>query len=1600
MTARLAVKTRIITLLFILSGVSAKAQLAANFSGNPLSGCVPLVVNFTDLSTGNPTQWKWDLGNGTISFLRNPSVTYFNPGQYTVQLIVFNASGNSDTLTRTNYITVNALPVIGFTGSPLTGCYPLPVQFTDQSNPGSSGTPQWLWDFGDGNSSTVQHPAHTYNASGNYNVSLRVTNAAGCASVLTKPAYVHINTGVHAGFTNSTPNTCTPPTTISFTNTSTGSGTLSYQWTFGDGGTSTLINPSHTYTNAGTYTVRLIVINNNGCRDTLTRANSIIIGTVNAEFTNAPSVCVNNSISFTNTSSPTPVSSAWDFGDGTTSTAASPVKQYSNPGNYVVRLIANFGSCTDTAYHSVNVLPKPTSAFNAIDTAACRPPLTVNFMNGSLLPGYSYQWDFGDGNTSTQASPTHTYTSSGLFTVTLITTNFTGCSDTLKRISYIKIQPPQVTIDNLPQSYCAPLTWQFTSTVNSVVPITGYEWDFGDGNTSTQASPTHTFPAGSYTIRLVITTQGGCTDTATVVDGIIASTRPSANFTATPRDACAHTQVGFTDLSTGNITQWLWNFGDGATSTEQNPNHMYEDTGYFTVRLVVWNHGCKDTIIFTDYIHINPPIANFTNTFSCTDPRIQTFHDQSIGADEWNWTFGDGNTSTVQNPLHTYADTGTYAVSLLVKNYTTGCQYTRDAVVRVMIEKADFTVSDSVICKKTPVTFSAINSIAAHIASYEWDFGDGSTGTGQHPVHTYTQAGHYNVRLIVKDVINCSDTLTKPLYIEVDGPTAKFQYTGGICAGYNVSYADLSVSDGVHPIQTWIIDYYDGTIDTLHTPVFNHTYTYSGAFFPNLKVIDSKGCVDSFFLAAGVLISDPKAGFSTLDTLSCPTKTISFTDASVAYTAMTYEWDFGDGQTSITQNPTHSYTADGLYTINLIITDTYGCKDTMNRPNYVLIGSPHADFAMSDSVTTCPPLFVNFSNTSLNYDSEAWDFGDGTSTQTPNPSHFYTTAGIYHPKLYITSPGGCTDSIVKTIIIRGPQGNFSYGPVTGCKPLSINFTASTQDRLSFVWDFNDGNVVNSTDSALTYTYTLLGDYLPKMILVDTNGCQVPVAGTDTIHVRGVDARFTFSSPTLCNSGAVAFTDASAGNDPITSYAWDFGDGNTSATQSPTHLYNTTGLFTPQLIVTTQAGCKDTMTAAVPVKIVAIPQASIGQTPNGCAPLTVNFNGSLTVPDTSALSWNWNLGNGNTSSLQNPPAQLYTTAGTYNIQLIVVNSSGCRDTVNKTVDAYLVPTIDAGLDTMVCRGSGTTLHATGAATYTWSPPTGLSCNNCANPVASPDSLTRYSVTGTTAQGCSNTDSVTVRVKQRFVMDNSKGDTLCKGGSVRLYARGANTYAWSPAASLSNPVSATPLASPPATTTYRVIGTDDVGCFRDTAFITVKVYPIPTVEAGEDKTVNAGHSITLMPKVSADVNNVLWTPTLGIVSSTFPGVVVKPMATTQYTVEARNEGGCKSRDIVTVHVICDGANVFIPNTFSPNGDGVNDVFYPRGTGVFSIRSFRVFNRWGQVVFEKNDCMPNDPNAGWDGRYYGQRLNADVFVYTVEVVCDNSSILTFKGNIALIQ
>jgi gliding motility-associated-like protein len=1427
---------------------SAKAQAPTpNFSASPLAGCSPVIVNFTDLSTGNPTAWLWDFGNGNTSTLRNPTATYFTPGTYNVSLRVTNASG-TNILVRPAYITVYEPPVVNFSGNSTSGCYPKTVQFTDLSTPGIGNTNvSWQWDFGDGNTSTQQNPVAVYSSSGSFTVTLRVTNDKGCIKTFTRPNYIVINGGVEGAFTHTQPSVCRVPTTINFTNNTTGPGTISYQWNFGDGNNSSATSPSHTYTTAGTYIVTLIATSSLGCTDTV-RSNPILIGGFTTDFNISATICPNIPITFTNNSSPAPLSTTWNFGDGNTAAGLNALHTYASPGTYTVWMYNTYSTCLDSVSHIVTVNAPPVADFTAPVTSKCQPSLTVNFQDISSGGVNAWQWDFGDGGTSTQQNPVHTYSNYGSFDVTLIATSTAGCKDTIVKTGFINIRRAQVTVSTFPERGCLPHTINVFPTINALDVITSYEWDFGDGGTSTSPTPSHTYTVqGEYDVRLIITTSSGCRDTIIFTDAVRVGNKPVADFVAQPIPVCGRQPVFFTNL-TNPSDQWEWDFGDGGTSNLENPFYSYEDTGWFDVTLIAYNVGCGDTIIKSRYTRVLPPIAKFQAVADCNNRLRFDFIDQSIDPQSWEWDFGDGSPRVMtQNPSHTFPALGIYQVMLIVTNGS--CRDSIQIPVHAVDENPDFTADQLAACKTADITFNATTGNASNIVSYDWDFGNG-TGTSTTPTitHTYTAAGLYSIRLVTTDINGCTDTAFRSNYIRINGPLANFSATNtNGCSGLVTTFNDLSTTDGTNALVGWYFNFGDGNSQNFTAAPFQHTYTAIDTFSVSMIVTDAAGCKDSITINNLVLTTDPIPNFS-VPQLSCPGADLHFNNQTIPGNYGSF-WDFGDGNTTNVTSPNHSYALPGIYTVKLFVLDNNGCADSIIKVNHITVSEPLAAFTMSDTASSCLPFEVNFTNTSTFYVSSFWNFGPGEGSSTlNNPTHYFSSAGTFPVSLIITSEGGCKDTITHNVLVFDTTGSrVDYTPIGGCSPLLVDLSSFTNGPIAtYFWDFGDGNTITTTSPNVSHIYTSYGNYLPKVIMEDPGGCLIPVQGPDTIFVIGAKAKFGLDRDVFCDFGTVNFIDSTTFNDPLTSYNWDFGDGGTSTDPNPSHYYAAPGLYTVQLIVNTQFGCRDTMTKTALVRVVARPDIDIAGDTVICVNSSLVHSGIFNVPDTSLVSWEWSFPNGNQSNQQNPPQQFYIVPGTFTVTSMAMNSTGCRDTTTQNILVHPLPVANIPPQLTIQSGFSVTIPAAYSAntiSWSWSPPTGLSCTDCATPVAAP----------------------------KF------------------------------------------------TTLYQVAFTDD--------------------------------------------------------------------------------NGCRNSSTVEIIVLCKNANVFMPNTFTPNSDGNNDVFYPRGRGLERVKMLRVFNRWGEVVFEKREFPVNDASAGWDGTYRGVKPKADVYVYQLEVFCENGEVIRLNGNVALV-
>jgi gliding motility-associated-like protein len=288
------------------------------------------------------------------------------------------------------------------------------------------------------------------------------------------------------------------------------------------------------------------------------------------------------------------------------------------------------------------------------------------------------------------------------------------------------------------------------------------------------------------------------------------------------------------------------------------------------------------------------------------------------------------------------------------------------------------------------------------------------------------------------------------------------------------------------------------------------------------------------------------------------------------------------------------------------------------------------------------------------------------------------------------------------------------------------------------------------------------------------------------------------------------------------------------------------------------------------------------------------------------------------------------------------------------------------------------------------------------MAQPIVNTTYVLTGYNALGCEASDTLNIAVAQPFVINYSNSDTICLGDTKQLNAGGAPRFVWTPAATLNSANIANPVASPTITTTYRVVGLDNFNCFSDTGYVTVEVGRIPTVDVGNGGTYVAGTRLTINPSLgNGPFARYTWEPSSGLSCADCPNPTVTIGTNITYTLTVTSPFGCSASDTLSYRVICDrGDQVYIPNAFSPDGDGINDVFMVRGKGLARVKSIRIFNRFGQVVFERTNIDANDPTNGWDGRVNGVPASPDVYIYTAELLCTGGAVYQEKGNVTLVR
>ena len=1460
----------------ILFFVTNSAIVTAQITVNKNTGCAPL----TGVEFSSPVPGNWNFGNGTSApDTDNGSAIYSTPGEYTVTF-------NDGTTEYTETITVygNPSPDFSVNGS-ASGCPPFTVSFIDESSAeGSSNIIDWQWAFGNGASSTDQNPDYTYTITGSYNISLIVTDNNGCDTTVVKTSFINVSNPPDAGFTATPLSSCTAPLVVNITNTSTNSegGTtdLTYEWDYGDSQTSSSANPgSHSYNAVGNYPIKLIVSENGGCSDELTR--NINIGSPEAIINVADTICIGENVQYLNNSNGG-TSYEWTFDDGGSSTLQNPFHVFSSGGFHKVTLTAKDLGCQDETEKEVFV-QEPQVTLTGTPSYQCEEPFCVQFTaTGDGITEWEYVF-FG-GQTSSEQNPEHCYNHIGgdeytvyyydgyNYNTTVTGTTPYGCSasasfrDTIFPLS-ANFAP------NITQG-CAPLTVTFQDSSASGSPIVSYEYDFDDGSTGTSDSVTHTFTTpGEYDVTLTIENENGCKNTSFPIKILVGNTI-DVNLSVSPSVVCIGDTVTITD-ATGDSRIDDYHFStDENRGSESCPNDSiqqwsyFNETGQHDITFYANYNGCISEKLFENAVTVNGPSSSFKWFGNCANPNDINFEATVSDVDSLYWYFGDNDTLatddlTDTNTTHSYIASGDYTVSLISTNGSSGCSNdTNTMVVNVRMLEAAIKV-DSLICASTTFKVSGVNSVDVDgncNNAYRWDYGDGSPMFLSNDSIWNTSridTGAHTIRLMVYDVNGCRDTAeTEIIVTDLYAGFSVDKTTG--CIPLTINFTDTSWS--ATKLETWDWSFGDGNIDNVSTT----SNTYTSLNTPNYEVVlnvtDSLGCTDQTRLTISPII--PDSNFTVNDRTICVGDEVTFT-LNNQNSMSSAVWDFGGQGSSVELNPAFTFDTSGDFPITVQLTDTNGCNTQNTLADYMFVDAyPIAGFRTNvDTLNeVCINTSIGFKDTSsfdlppsgvTEFSKRTWDLGIGSNILPDDSVTWnFDEKGDYEVKLTVESTNGCSNTINKNIKIVGPVADFTVSKPIICidEEITFNIDTDSSDIFAYSWAFGDGAVsdttyiseISSAEVSHQYTFVPDGGSLGVTLVVWSDAFECANNANRSISLHNIEANFGFEDSTVCLDNKVVFGDSSEFN------------------------------------------------------------------------LTTN--------------WFWDLGNGVTRNVSSPPnPQTYesTGTGTYDVLLRLEDPvSGCVDSMIKQLEILSLPSVSA-IGDVICNGDTALLVASGAETYTWHDTITIFNVNADfdSAYANPEISTSYTITGTDTNNCNSevtTDIHVIQEKNALIVDKC----IIIGDSITLgvdYGAGY-TYDWSNG---------------------------------ETDFLKCMTCPEQTIQITEE--------------VETIVYEVTYSDTLGCFTKT-----------DKYNI-----------------CVEDKYTVDVPSAFTPDGFGENDIVKVKGHGIKELIYFRIYNRWGELVFETNEI-----SKGWDGVYKGNAQGVETFVYQAKVKFYNDQFGEKGGDITLIR
>ena len=1070
-----------------------------------------------------------------------------------------------------------------------------------------------------------------------------------------------------------------------------------------------------------------------------------------------------------------------------------------------------------------------------------------------------------------------------------------------------------------------------------------------------------------------------------------------------------------------------------------------------TINTIYWlemipfnNFGCKDTVM----VKID---GTFDAQFDMSAdngcaPQTFTFYNRNLPSTSVTWDFGDGTTGTGDTVTHTYSTPGYYNVYMYV-TMPGGCTGTVFHPITIFPSPDVNQPGNQILCNgaaTTDINFSgALTNTVFNWTNDNTAIGLPASGTGDILSFTAVNNGNTPITATITVTpqhlacpgapktftitVNPTPDVNKPANQSVcDGSPVSATSISGSVANTTFSWTNNNTSIGLAASGT-------GNIPSF-TAVNNGSVPVTATITITPAANGCPGTPETFTITVNPTPDVLQPSNQTVCN-GASTNAISFS-GSVAST--TYTWSNSNPAIGLPSSgtgniPSFTATNSGNSPLSGTITVTpsaFGCPGTPRSFTITVYPTPNAAQPGNQSVCNGSGTSdINFTgavaNTLFVWTNDNTSIGLAGSGNGDIPSFTAINTGITPVTANITvvpSATGCVGNPVSfSITVKPTPSVVKPNDQTVCNGVQTNAVTLSGPVPGTIYTWSNSNPSIGLPA-------LGNNSIPAFFAVNNSNAPVTAIIRITPLAAGCSGSpesFSFTiNPTpnvvqppnqqLCHGGQTApvnFSGSVAGS----AFTWtntapaSIGIPASGTGNMPSYTVYSNGSSAATAGILVRANANGCQGPAKTFSITISPIPSVAQPANqalcnGATTNAVAFSGTLA----NISSYQWTNNNPSiglaASGAGNLPAFTAVNNGNTPITATITvtpqtaNCPGVPKTF--TITVHPTPAVNASNDMNVCLGKPVQLNATGADIYNWSPATGLSCTNCPNPTVTPTANVKYIVRGQSNFGCYAFDTVALTVIRPFQMFVSPNDTLCIGESTGLQANGANTYRWSPPQGLSNINIANPVATPMTTTTYKVVGYDSYGCFTDTDYVKITVGPKPTLNIGPDLTLTTGSTVTFNPvTTNGPIVSWNWSPATGLSCTNCPKPTVTVKDNSYYVLDIRNSFGCVTRDTIQLFVFCKSAQVFIPNAFTPDNDGLNDVLMVRGKGIF-VKTFRIFNRWGELVFEKTNFSPNDPKFGWDGKVRGVPASPDVFVYTAEVICDNGVIYTYKGNTTVLK